>query len=51
MDKKPVYVLLDEEREIENNEYKIALNRYLENDYFLEKTIKDIRLYRIKNLK
>lgn len=51
MDKKPVYVLLDEEREIENNEYKIALNRYLEKDYFLEKTIKDIKLYKIKNFK
>lgn len=51
MDKKPVYVLFDEEREIENNEYKIALNGYLKKDYLLEKTIENIKLYRIKNLK
>lgn len=50
MNKRPLYVLLDEKKEIENNEYKIALDMYLKNDYFLEETIKNIRLYRIKSI-
>lgn len=50
MNKKPLYVLLDEEERIENNEFRIALDMYLENNYFLEKTIKHIRLYRIKTI-
>ena len=50
MNKKPFYVLLDEEERIENNEYRIALDMYLEKDYFLEKTIRNIRLYRIKSI-
>jgi 4-amino-4-deoxy-L-arabinose transferase-like glycosyltransferase len=49
MDKKPVYVLFDEKRGIDNNEYKIALNEYLKKDYLLEKTIRNVKLYRIKN--
>ena len=50
MNKKPFYVLLDKEEEIGNNDYKTALNMYLKKDYFLEKTIKNIRLYRVKNI-
>lgn len=51
MNKKPLYVLLDEEEEIGNNKYKIALDMHLKNNYLLEKTIKEIRLYRFKNIK
>ncbi len=51
MNKKPSYVLLNAEEGIENNEYRIALDMYLKNNYFLEKTIKNIRLYRIKSIK
>lgn len=47
MNKKPIYVVLDEQKEI-SDQYKIKLYSYLDKDYFLENSIENVMLYKLK---
>lgn len=47
MNKKPTYVVLDNKKEI-SEPYKIKLYSYLNKDYFLENSIRNVMLYKLK---